>query len=256
MKKKIILLILLIAICVITLVYIKNKSNTKYNYEIEKVAQYNYFVYKNNDRFGVIDNTGNILVDAKYTNVIIPNPSKDVFICYNDEKVEVLNSSNLYLFKEYDLIEPVKLKSISNYIEYEKSVLVYKKNNKYGLIGYNGKIITKNKYDSIENLEPNKGKFLVCSSDKYGVIDLKGNILVKTEFDNIVSDGYNAKKDDYKKSGFIVSKKTKDGIKYGYISFQGKELLEAKYNEITRLNKEDDKNIYLISSENGKYRFL
>lgn len=257
MKKKIILtIILLIAICTIALLIIKNKNKAKYNYEIEKVTEYNYFIYKENGNYGVIDKTGNILVNAKYTNVIIPNPSKDVFICYSDEKVEALNANNSFIFNGYDSVEPIKLKDFSNYIEYEKSVLIYKKDNTYGLIDYNGKIILQNTYSSIENLQPTVGKFLVVKNNKYGVIDLKGNIIVDAEYDNIVSDGYYTKKDEYKKSGFVVSKKTNDGMKYGYISFSGKEILATEYNEINRLNKEDDKNIYLIVSENGKFRTL
>lgn len=97
---------------------------------------------------------------------------------------------------------------------------------------------------------------LVSKNDKYGVIDIKGNTIVKTEYDKILSDGYYTEKDQYKKSGFIVYVKTDDGYKCGYISYKGKTILDTKYGEIERINKEDDKNIYLIASENGKNGYI
>ena len=93
---------------------------------------------------------------------------------------------------------------------------------------------------------------MVSKDEKYGVIDLKGNTLVETEYDKIESDGYYTLKDKYKKSGYIISVRTDDGYKSGYINYSGKKILETKYNEIERLSKEDEKNIYLIASEEGK----
>ena len=104
----------------------------------------------------------------------------------------------------------------------------------------------------IKKLQPTEGKLLVSKDEKYGVIDLKGNTLVETEYDKIESDGYYTLKDKYKKSGYIISVRTDDGYKSGYINYSGKKILETKYNEIERLSKEDEKNIYLIASEEGK----
>ena len=129
---------------------------------------------------------------------------------------------------------------------------MYKKDGKWGIMDFEGKEITKNIYTSIENLQPTEGKLLVKENDKYGCIDIKGNILVNTEYDNIESDGYYTEKSGYIDSGFIVSNKTDDGYRYGYITNKNKVILEPKYNEISRILKED-KDIYLIVSENGKF---
>ena len=59
---------------------------------------------------------------------------------------------------------------------------MYEKDGLYGLITYNGKEITKPIYNSIENLRPTEGKFLVSKDGKYGCIDLNGNTLVKTDY--------------------------------------------------------------------------
>lgn len=254
MKKKI-LIILIFILIIVSIFIIKNKINQKYLYQIEEINDYNYYIYNENEQYGVINAKGEIIIEAKYSNIIIPNPEKDLFVCYQDENTEILNSKQEKLFAQYETVEPIKLKNVASALTYEKSTLRYKQNGLYGLIDFNGKVITKNTYQSIENLQPTEGKFLVSKGDKYGVIDLKGNILVKTEYDKIESDEYYTKKDGYCKSGFILSNKTEEGFQKGYISYKGKIILDTKYNEIERITKEDDKNIYLIVSENGKSGF-
>ena len=61
---------------IIAVIFVKNKTGNKYNYEIEEIAEYKYYVYKENDNFGVIDKNGNTVIEAKYKDVIIPNPRK------------------------------------------------------------------------------------------------------------------------------------------------------------------------------------
>ena len=251
MKKKILLIIPIILI-IIAIFVIKNINSKKYEYGISQVTEYNYYIYQDNDLYGIIDKDGKIIIEAKYKNVVLPNPQKDTFVCYNGQKAEILNSKNEQKYSEYDNVEPIKLKSAASTLAYEKSTLIYEKDGKYGLINFDGKKITENIYDSIENLSPTEGKFLVSQNEKYGVIDIKGNILVKTEYDKILSDGYYNQKDEYKKSGFIVYVKNDDGFKCGYISYNSKFILDTKYNAIERINKEDDKNVYLIAAENGK----
>ena len=251
MKKKI-LAIAIILIIIASIFIIKTINTKKYNYEIEKINEFNYYIYREDNVYGVIDKNGKIIVEAKYTNVIIPNPQREVFVCYNGNNTEILNSKNEKLFTQYNHVEPIKLKSVASTLTYEKSVLSYEKDGHYGIITLDGKEITSNVYDSIENLQPTEGKLLVSKNDKYGVIDIKGPELVKIEYDKILSDEYYTKKDEYKKSGFIVSIKTEDGMKSGYISYKGKKVLDTKYNQIERIVKED-KNVYLIASENGKY---
>ena len=81
MKKGFLITILLFLV-IIGVYWIKN--NKEYNYKIEKVSEYNYFVYKENEKFGVINKNGNVIVNATYENVIIPNFEKPVFICINE----------------------------------------------------------------------------------------------------------------------------------------------------------------------------
>lgn len=251
MKKVIVMITALIIVLVGGLI-IYNKL-FKYNYKISQIKEYNYFISKQDNKYGVIDKNANIIIENKYTNIIIPNPEKDVFICFENDKSIVLNSKNVELFGEYEKIEPIKLKNVASALSYEKSILIYKKDGKYGLINFGGKEITKNIYASIENLQPTEGKFLVSKDNKYGVIDLNGNVIIKTEYDNIKSDEFYTENEGYLKSGFILLNKTVDGYKYGYINYKGKKILDVDYNEIERISKENTKDIYLIVSENGKY---
>ncbi len=253
MKKRTLVILLLIIIIVLVIFGIKKANNSKINYDIAKIEEYNYVKYNDNGKFGVLDKDGNTIVDAKYSDIIIPNPTEDIFVCINGEgqKNTILNSSNEELFSEYENVEPVKLKNIASILCYEKSVLKYQKDGLYGLIDFEGKKLTKNIYTSIENLQSTEGKFLVNKDNKYGIVNLKGKVLVKCEYDEIKTDGYYTEQEGYKKSGFIVSNKTDDGYRYSYINYKGKTLLEEKYNDIVRITQLDD--IYLVASENGQY---
>lgn len=250
--KKIFIIIVCILIILGGIFLTKNQSEKKFNYEIQEINEYNYFVYKENEFFGVINKEGKTIVSAKFQNVIIPNPEKDIFICYNEEKPEVLNSNGEKLFTEYDEVEPIKLKSSASTLAYEKSVLKYKKDGLYGLINFQGKSLTKNIYSTIENLEPTEGKLLVSKENKQGVIDIKANKLVDVKYDKVVSDEYFTIENEYKKSGFLVSIKKDDGYKFGYVDYKGKTILNSEYNEIERIPNKNDK-ITLIVSNNGKY---
>ncbi len=251
--KKFIIIFTLIVIAIIGVVVIKNNKEKKYNYKIETISEYKYYIYKENNQYGVIDENGNVIIEAKYNNVIIPNPSRDIFVCYVDEKADILNSNKEKLFTKYDSVEPIKLKNVASTLAYEKSVFIYKQNEKFGLINFEGKVLTKSIYDTIENLQPTEGKFLVSQNKKYGIIDLKGNTILKTEYDICNSDGYYTSKDEYAKSGYIVGNKTNEGYRYGYFNYTGKKILDLKYNDIERVLNEDSKNLYLIVALDGKY---
>lgn len=251
--KKVIIIFALIVIAIIGGFFIKKNIDNKYKYKIENISEFKYYIYKDNNQYGVIDENGQIIIAANYNNIVIPNPSKDIFVCYLDEKTNILNSNKETLFEQYDSVEPIKLKNVASTLSFEKSVLKYKKDGKYGLLNFNGKKLTKDLYDSIENLQPTEGKFLVSKNGKYGVIDLNGNTIIKPEYDICNSDGYYTSADEYTKSGYIVGKKTEDGYRYGYFNFTGKKILDLDYNDIERVLKEDSKNLYIIAAINGKY---
>ena len=251
MKKKLIVFVLIVLIIIAVVFIIRKINDSKFNYEISKVNSFEYVKFYEKGKYGVLNKDGNIIIPAEYKDIIIPNPEKDVFICNEENNIKkVLNAEKQELFTNYDRVEPIKLKNIASVLCYEKSVLSYEKDGLFGLIDYNGKKITENIYDSIENLQLTEGKLLVSKNNKFGVINIKGTTLVKTEYDNVKTDGYFNEETKYLKAGFIVSNTTENGYKYGYIDYKGKKIINTDKNEIVRIGKLDD--IYLIISENGK----
>ena len=258
MKKRYIVLIvviILILIAILSVIGYQIVIEKGKEYEIYKVEEYNYFVLRQNDSFGVINKKGDIIINPEYEEVIIPNPEKAIFLCINGDKTQVFNENKEQVLTQYNNLEPIRFKNISTDLMYEKSVLKYQNDGKYGLIDFQGKEITKPIYDEIDSLQYKEGELLVKQNDKLGVINIKGNELVKIEYDEILIDDYYTEGENYKHSGYIVGIKTEEGYRYGYLNSKGKEILKTEYNKILRVtDKTDDKdNVYLICAKNGQY---
>ena len=105
MKKKYIvvsIVVLLILLLIGLLVY-KIVIEDGKKYEIVQVSEYNYFIVKHDNKYGVINKVGDILVEAEYDEVKIPNPEKDVFICSKNGNSKVLNENNEEILTKYDI---------------------------------------------------------------------------------------------------------------------------------------------------------
>ena len=85
--RNIIIVVLVIAIIVGVSVYFIYKNAREY--EVEQVSTYNYFVLKKDELSGVIDRGGNIIIDPQFDSVVIPNPEKALYICYEGENTKV-----------------------------------------------------------------------------------------------------------------------------------------------------------------------
>ena len=253
--RNVIIAIILIAIIVGVSVYFIYTNGRKY--EIVQVTTYNYFVLKKDNLSGVIDRGGNTIIDAEFDNVIIPNPEKALYVCYEGDNTKVLNERKEEILTDYQNVEPIQLQNISSDLMYEKSVLKYEQDGKFGLIDFEGKEITKPIYESIDGLPYKEGELLVKQDGKYGVINIKGNKLVDIKYDRISVDGYYTSENNYKFAGYIISNTTDEGYRYGYINYDGKLLLEPEYNELSRvIGIEDDENAYILCAKNGQYGIM
>lgn len=260
MKKSKIIIITIITILVFGAIAMYLWKRNENSYNIEKVTNIKYNLILENKKYGVIDEIGNIIVKPQYDIIQIPNPSKPVFICMHDYNVnlqqyeiDVFNENGQKILTEYESVQALPTESTWDGIPFEKSVLKYKKNNKYGLISLENKIITKPIYDSIKAINYKEGMLLVEENAKYGAINIKGKVIIKPEYDQITVDNYYNSETMYKASGFIVKKKVEDSYKYGYINSNGKVLLDTQYTEISRINEIiDDKNIFLLVFKNGQ----
>lgn len=234
--------------------YQKSELDKK-QYEVEKVTEYNYFVLREDDKYGVMDKQANIIIKPSYENVIIPNPGKPVFICYDEsEKTVVLNEKNENIYTEFEQVEPIRLKNILSDLMYEKSILTFKKDGKTGLITLDGKEIVKPNYDEITGLPYKEGEVIVKQGDNYGVINRNGAVLLEAKYSKIAIDEYYDEEVGYKKSGYIVQQTTDEGYRYGYIDNNFNQMMNIEYNELSRvIDLEGSEKIYIIAAKNGQF---
>ena len=190
MKKKniIIAIVVLVIIGIVSFFLYQNNTEEERKYELEKIEDANYFIIRQEEKYGIINKNGDIIINADYDNIVIPNPEKAVFVCYEGENTKVLNDNGEKILSSYENVQPIQLKNVVSDYVYEKGVLTYTKEGKMGLINFEGKKITKPIYDEISALPYKEGELLVKQDEKYGVISIKGNELVKLEYNQISTD--------------------------------------------------------------------
>lgn len=135
-KKKVFATIIAIIVFMMIIVSLKNlltnSDNTK---EVSSLVTY-ISVYDNN-KWGIIDNKGNLVIDCQNNEmVIVPDKNKDLFIVvdnvnYNNESysTKVLNKNGQEILKEYSNIQPIENTDGSN-VWYENNVLKFEKEGK------------------------------------------------------------------------------------------------------------------------------
>lgn len=262
-KKKLIIIILivvLIAVVVTSLVLYFNKRE-KYVYDVETVTDVKYNTIRIDNRYGVIDDQGNVIIEPTYDIIQIPNPSKAIFICMADyntdineyETNKVLNENKEQILTGYENVQAIPTETTADGIPFEKTVLKYKKDGKYGLMNLDGKTITDPVYDNISAVTYKEGMFLVEQNGKLGIINLNGVNVIDIEYDMITVDNYYNVDSKYQKTGFIVCNIGDNGYRYGYINYKGDKILDTEYIEISRITDiNDDDNIYLIAYKDGQ----
>lgn len=260
MEKKKKIFITVAVICIILLCFIgifflvKHFKNKNKEYELEKITSWKYFTIVENNKMGVIDNKGNVIIEPNYNTIQIPNPTKDVFICINDDETKVVNEKGEESFKNFEEVSAIQLKELATEIPFEKSVLKYKENEKYGLVNFEGKKITEAIYENIENLPYKEGELLVENNGKYGVINMLGKVVIPVEYKEIKVDEYYEKNSAYRYSGYIVGTETDNGTMYKYINYNNKQQSKDEYQDIQRVVDYENKDeYYLIFKKDNKY---
>ena len=265
-KKRVLVLIsmiiLIVVVAIVLTIYFMKRA--KYVYDVVEVSNIEYNTVKIDNRYGVIDKNGNIIVEPNYDVIQIPNPSRPLFICmsnYNTETKEyetkVLNDKKEQVITGYETVQAIPTETTSDGVPFENTVLKYKRDGKYGLIDLDGKEITKPIYDEISAVTYKEGMLLVKQENKVGIININGVQVIKPEYDNITVDNYYDVNTKYQKTGFIVCKIEDDGYRYGYINYKGDKVLDTNYTEIERVSEiEDEKDIFLIAYKDGQAGLL
>ena len=265
MNKKIRWIIIgIVAVIIIAISIMAIINEVQLHYKVEEISEYKYFTLEQNQKYGVIDRNGNIVIEAEYGAVQIPNPSKAIFVCvkeYNENTKEyetvVYNEKKEVLFSNYKNVQSISIYTNVNSTPYEKSVLTYKENGKYGLINLEGKQITKPVYDEISSINYKEGTFLVKQNELEGIINMKGKVIIKCEYESVTSDNYYSENGNKKQAGFIVSKKTEDGYRYGYANYRGTIILNPIYTQLERVTEiANEKGVYFIAFKNGQAGLL
>lgn len=216
---------------------------------------YKYFSVYSDGKYGVINENGELIIQNIYDTVTVPNPTKPVFICKKqDGTIDILNENNEKIFTKFEKTQAIETNGIETNAPYEKSLLKYEKDGKFGLINFEGKAITKPIYEEISSVKYKEGEILAKKDGKYGVINNKGKVLIPFEYDEIEGDRY--QNNGYKETGYIVKAKTSNGHKFGYINSEWKKMLEPEYNEVTRILDIKSEDVYIIAAKNGRYGLI
>lgn len=236
MKKvfAVIIAIIVIIMCVVMIKGILDRDKEKGN-----IASKNYFAAYQNNKWGVIDSEGNIIIDPSYEEmIIVPNSKEDIFLCTYDVdynlgtyKTKALNSKNEEILKDYEQIEAISNKDENNNLWYESNILKVEKEGKYGLIDLSGKTLLECEYEQISALEGTKGILKIEKDGKYGIAGEDGKILIPAEYADIEN------LDNKNKVGFVVKNSEE---KYGIVDYSNTSILETKYDEITKVYGNDN----------------
>lgn len=234
--KKVFAVVVAIAVMIMCIYMIKGIL-TK-DKEQGKIASKDYFAAYKDNKWGVIDSNGNIVIDPSYEEMImVPNSKNDVFLCtyeidYDNEtyKTKALNSKNEEIFQDYEQIEAIQNQDENNNLWYENNILKVKKNGKFGAIDLNGKELLPCEYDEITSLLGIQNTLKIVKDGKNGIADNEGKILIKPEYAEVENLG----KDN--KAGFIVKN---EAGKYGIVDLSNHSILETKYDEIIKVYGND-----------------
>ena len=205
---------------------VKNKPKTN-----EKAFPLAYFPIYEQEKWGVMDTKGNIVISPSYEEmIIIPDNTKPVFLCMTDVdysantySTKAINEKNEPIFTDYEKVEALYNNDENNNLWYESNVLKVQKNGKYGLINFDGKDLTECTYDSIEVIPGTKSAYVTTLNGKKGVIDNIGKVIIENKYSEITS------LTNKFENGFIV--KNEQG-KFGVINYDKTEATAIKYDDI------------------------
>lgn len=182
----------IMAFVVIILIIVSIVKLLNQDKENGELSTQTYFSIYDNEKWGIINHEGKIIIEPTYEEmIIVPNQTKDVFVTaydINDEtgeyKTKALNSKGEEILTGYQLVEVID-NSDNNNIWYEQEALKAKKNDKYGLINLNGKEILNFEYDSIKAIKGIEKYFLIKKGENVGIANNVGQIIINPEYKEI-----------------------------------------------------------------------
>ncbi len=243
-----VLIVLAVIIMCVSLIFKFAKKDGKTE---SKVVANSYISVYTDGKWGVINSKGETIIKPIYDDmVIVPDPTKNVFICQTNVNLEngtydskAINEKSDELFTSYEKVEVLQNIDSSKIVSYDVNALRVLKDGKYGLINFLGRELLSCEYDSINSLEGVKNSLITVKDGKYGLVDNSGNIIIENIYTEIkpLTDKY--------EDGYIV--KDENG-KYGLINYNKKQLLKCEYDEIQNVY---GSGLYVVKS-NGIVKLL
>ncbi len=249
--KKVLATLIAIAVFVMFIISLKNLLTTT-EIKGEVASPTTYFTVFENNKWGVVDNNGSTILETNQDEmIVIPDKNKDLFICTYDvnyetgeHKTRILNEKGKEILTNYELVEAIENYDNNN-IWYEKEILKYKKDGKWGLINFAGKEIVPAEYDKIYAMPGIEKSIIVEKDGLLGLVNNSlGEVIIEAGYAEISSLG------NTYENGYIV--KNKDNSFFGVITTDKKQILECKYDKIYNVASNE---MYVVT-EGGKDKII
>jgi hypothetical protein len=217
--------------------------------------------FENNGKFGVKNEKGKIIAEAKYDEIDCCNE------CYYGTIAFRIKQNGKYGFLNQDAKEVIPAIYEATGFCWQGTYFSACLNGKWGFIDATGKAITPFKYDKVEEYKGGitsvsmGGKWDSVSVNDYNEygeqISVKKRLLVGSKWGAINESGkeiisfiYNEPFEFYGNDDNLLAKVSQNG-KYGYINSTGKIVIPFKYEDATFFSE----GIALVQ-QNGKYGFI
>ena len=220
-------------------------------FENKKTILEDMIVVNKEQKCGVINIDGTIVLDAKYDDITYMQQTSDFLVQSNDKMGIISKNKQTKVSVSYDSIE-----NMNN----DSNLYVVEQNGKYGVIDINGNIkihpeytkigvdINLFKYNDVKN-----GYILadtlipVQKEDKWGLFDKAGSKVVDFIYDNLgyISNDSRNNNNLLVVSGYDVLVVNKDD-KYNLISLKGKEIFNVFVDAIYTTTESGENRYYMI----------
>ena len=155
-------------------------------------------VFSEDNKFGIKDKNGNILVPAQYKKLVRVGDTS--WITLKGSRYGLMDNSGQFLVEpKYRHVERVLLKYVK-----------FGNDNDYGLYDETGKAIIQPEFSSIEPLFGQM--FLTCKKYKYGVYDITGKKLLPNNYDDIYMPDPNSMRIQYQGDWFEIARADENDI--------------------------------------------
>lgn len=176
------------------LIVLKENGNYTYcKYAIVSINRqanldYYYLIKNEEEQYGVMNGNGETILEPIYTNIIIPENSKKLFLCQRekDSPFEIAGDTRyVTALSAYSNLSAIKSTSGADNFWYEKNVLTYIQGDKVGVTDFEGNNIITPEYDAIEGFSYIPERLLLKKDNKYGLADTTGKIISEAIYTKI-----------------------------------------------------------------------